>query len=35
MFQGEPVRETKKPKRYVIYVEFVLRFSRFSFTTHS
>ena len=34
MFQGEPVRETKKPKRHVIYVEFVLRFSRFSFTTH-
>ena len=34
MFQGEPEGETKKPGRYVIYVEFLLGSSRFSFTIH-
>ena len=34
MFQGEPEGETKKPERYIIYVEFLLQSSRFSFTIH-
>ena len=34
MFQGEPEGETKKPVSYVIYGEFLLRSSRFSFTIH-
>ena len=34
MFQGESEGETKKPERYVTYVEFLSRSSRFSFTIH-
>ena len=34
MFPGEPEGKTKKPERHVIYVEFLLRSSRFNFTIH-
>ena len=29
MFLGEPEEETKKPEKHAIYVEFLLRSSRF------
>ena len=34
MFQGKSEGKTKKPERYVFYVEFLLRSSGFSFTIH-